>query len=65
MRLDKALASAETAKKPPRLRDAEGVKRCQNCRYFKAKGVSGQGACRLYGSYPVRADQVSDAFRPR
>jgi hypothetical protein len=52
--------------RPPNLRSAEpGGAACANCRYFKLRSVRGDGACRLYGGFPVNARQVCDSFRPK
>lgn len=57
-------AQAKGKSKPPRLRVASRPARsCSSCTYFKAKALNGSGACRLYGGFPVKAGQVSDAWK--
>lgn len=52
--------------RPPNLgaAPAGSDRMCASCRYFKGGGLRG-GKCRLYGGYPVRANQVSDSYAPR
>lgn len=51
---------------PPNLRAAgPGGVACAGCKYFKVRSVRGDGACRLYGGFPVNARQVCDSFRPK
>jgi hypothetical protein len=52
--------------RPPNLRAAgPGGVSCGACRYFKLRSVRGDGACRLYGGFPVNARQVCSSFRPK
>lgn len=63
MALKEALAKSP-AQKPPNLRAASRpTQSCATCRYFKRKGVGAQGACRLYGGYPVSGNQVCDSYK--
>lgn len=52
--------------RPPNLGVApKGSSRvCAGCQYYVSRGLRG-GACRLYGGYPVRPNQVSDSWKPR
>lgn len=62
----KAGAASGKPVRPPNLGVAlpQSKRMCAACRYYRSGGLKG-GACRLYGGYPVRANQVSDSFRPR
>ena len=43
--------------RPPHLRASTGAQRCANCSYFDPAG-----ACKMYGNFPVQADQVCDKW---